>query len=667
MTRQRGAPQAVTLAAAWLVALTLGACAPSVEIPELPAVPAPDLSSAEEPVASQVAEARQALDEARLAAESLVRVADAYGSLGEIYHAYELWRPAAVAYANAATLDPRNAVWPFLSGLVAHEQGDFAAARDHFRRAVELQPTMDAARLRLAESLLALGETGAAGDEAARLAARPGFEVAAHWLRGRAAAAAGDDQAAVEQFRAVLERAPSADVVHRSLGLSLRRLGLDAEAGAHLEHEGKGQVPYPDPLLERILGLARTAGAYLRRGNQELVAERPERAAEEFRRGLEVAPDHLELRLNLGLALARAGRPADAAEAFREAVRRHPDSARAHHDLGSALRAAGRSAEAIEALRRATELQPDYPSAWFNLANALSGEERWPQAEEAARRHLQLQPGDRRSAYLLAMAQHGQGRGDEAAKRLRALLDEDPKDVVTRRGLATVLTTMGRAAEVGELWHQIADLELPVAERGRLLDAGARDLWRLGRRQQAVGLWRDWARIAPGSSPAHTALANGLQLLGRRQEAQEQFARAAALDPQNATAWHSEISLRVLGGDFAGAARRADEAMAIHPEHPGLLDVTARLLATAPEPSLRDGARALDLAIRLRRIEPTNPQYPETLAMALAEAGHFDRAVQLQTSLARQAQARGDRQALARLVTNLRRYEQGLPVRVQAP
>ena len=195
----------------------------------------------------------------------------------------------------------------------------------------------------------------------------------------------------------------------------------------HLDHEGKGQVPVPDPLLQRVQELAQTAGAYLRRGNQALVAGRADVAARHFARGLEVDPNHLELRLNLGLAQLRAQQLNDALATFEDAVVRHPNEARAHHDLGTALRSVGEPKKAAEALRRAVDLQPDYASAWFNLGNVLSGLQQWQEAENALRTHQQLEPDDNRSAYLLAMAQKRQGgTPSPATTQLRDLLAARP-------------------------------------------------------------------------------------------------------------------------------------------------------------------------------------------------------------------------------------------------
>ena len=53
---------------------------------------------------------------------------------------------------------------------------------------------------------------------------------------------------------------------------------------------------------------------------------------------------------------------------------------------------------------------------------------------------------------------------------------------------------------------------------------------------------------------------------------------------------------------------------------------SARLLATCPDPALRDGARAVTIAEKLVERE-LSVDHVETLAMALAEAGRFDDAI----------------------------------------
>jgi hypothetical protein len=91
------------------------------------------------------------------------------------------------------------------------------------------------------------------------------------------------------------------------------------------------------------------------------------------------------------------------------------------------------------------------------------------------------------------------------------------------------------------------------------------------------------------------------------------------------------------------------------PESVELLHALARLLASADDPEVRDGERALDLAQRTLRAG-TTPSRLETLAMANAEAGSFDEAVRLQRRVIQMVTWDGHADVLPRLEANLARY-----------
>ena len=80
---------------------------------------------------------------------------------------------------------------------------------------------------------------------------------------------------------------------------------------------------------------------------------------------------------------------------------------------------------------------------------------------------------------------------------------------------------------------------------------------------------------------------------------------------------------------YVEARERLTEAMTIHPEQPMFRQALARVLAAAPDDQVRDGERAWKL-VDGRPNEAQHPGAFETLAMVLAELGHFDLAVDWQ-------------------------------------
>ncbi|MEQ1807349.1 MAG: hypothetical protein ABL900_18370, partial [Burkholderiaceae bacterium] len=118
-----------------------------------------------------------------------------------------------------------------------------------------------------------------------------------------------------------------------------------------------------------------------------------------------------------------------------------------------------------------------------------------------------------------------------------------------------------------------------------------------------------------------------------------------------------------LGRD-RDARAELERGVAADPEHAGAANALARLLATSADPGVRDGRRALALARALR--ERTNSaEVGQTFAMALAQAGDFNGAVQVQQQIIATL-ARGSATPQF-LQDNLARYAQRQPARAAWP
>ncbi len=654
--------RAAALFAIWVVT---GCAREADPLPALVAVPHPELAGIEEVVRKQL-EAQRAELEARLGRGDDARVlADAFGGMGELYHAYELTQAAAACYANAERLDPRSFLWPYYSAVLHQEAGALPAAAESLERALEHRPGDLPARLRLGEVRLALGDAAGAREHFEALFADEAYAAAAHFGLGRAAAADGDYRQAAEHFKQTLELQPRAGIVHHSLGMALRRLDRPEEARGHLEMRASGEVLAPDRLMERVDKLAVSSGAYLERGNRALMRGELNEAAAMLSAALEADPTLTEARRNLAHVLMRRGDPAAAIEQLETAIESDPEDVWLHVDLANAFLQRGFAERAVDALRRAVELDPGLVQAHFNLANALIGLERWAEAGPHLDAVLRIEAGHWRARYLRAMTRHQGGETADAIRELRTLLDAEPTCAVVRQALAKVLQDAGRPERAMAVYREGLDLEIPAEEKAELLEALARLAWQRGARQEAVGHWRRATEIVPASSQAFTNLANALQLLGQREEARQLFARAVELDPDNATARLSEASLWILAGELATARERLEAAVAVSPDHPGLNHTLARLLATASKSQIRDGRRALALANQVYSQE-RSLEHAETVAMALAELGRFEEAIRWQRGLVNQAAAGGDRGTKARLMTSLRLYENRQPVRVKS-
>lgn len=598
--------------AALLVLPLLAACR-GQELPPLETVAHPAMAGAEASVGRQLGDARAALDKALGQGEPTAAAA-AFGGLGELYLAYDQREPAAACLRNAEKLDPASFVWPYEQGLLAETAGDFAAARGHFERALAKNPGYGPAQAHLAGVTLAAGDPAAARAQLPQIAGKSGFDTFAKSLESGAAGA------------------------------------LPAMA-------------FPDPLRERIAGLALSGGSLLERGGQALREGRLQDAEATFRRGIEANPDNAALRLDLAQALVRQNRLDDAIAALREAIARDEKNVRAYHELGAIYRTKNQNDEAVATFRRAVELAPNDAAASFDLAEILVVLQRWDEAAPLVEKAVALAPEDNRARYLQAMVLRGRGQGASAIEQLRALAARDPADGAARQALTDSLAAAGKTTEAIEVYRSGALHPSTSKEDAvRLLDDAAKLAWRKNLRDQAVLLWRQAVERDPASSQAHLNLGNGLQLLNRRDEAKAELGKAVELNPQDSNARLSLAALRILTGDFAAARRTLEEGLALKADEPALMNTLARLLATSPDSSLRDGRRAFELSQRAFALE-AKLENAETVGMALAEMGQFEQAIRWQRGLAQQAQQRGDRQALTRIVGTLRTYEKRQPIR----
>jgi tetratricopeptide (TPR) repeat protein len=100
----------------------------------------------------------------------------------------------------------------------------------------------------------------------------------------------------------------------------------------------------------------------------ELEAVSLQEAADAYGHALELRPEHVEARVNLGRLLHEAGDVAAAEAEYRHALEEDPDSALATFNLGVALEDQNRLNEAVEAYARAVELDGELAEAHFNLA-----------------------------------------------------------------------------------------------------------------------------------------------------------------------------------------------------------------------------------------------------------------------------------------------------------
>lgn len=630
-------------AAAWLAITALLATASQarqtaataqrpVERPPLAELPHPALDSQEQAVREQLTELRRQLD-VLIAdpATPLVRLAESFGRLGRLYFLYDLVDLASQALENAKLLSPRDYRWPYF--LAAHQgfEGDLDGAIANLERVLELRPNDLPSLIRLGDLHAKRGAAEPARGYYERALAQDENVAAAHAGLGRLDLDAGEHRRAVERVERALALQPEADELYHTLGMAYRGLGEMERAREALRKNRHGRITFDDPLIES-LGLENaSAEAHFQMASDAM-------RRQDFERAVGLYRSYLELR---------------------------PEDAVAHNNLGIALLGLDRWEEGMLALRRSVELDPEQRGGQYSLATALAELGRYQEALEHYQKAHEIDPAERVIhadwATLLAKV----GRIDESIAELRSLLAEDPLQDYARLKLGTVLVEAGRLEEAATELRQVADsggLQRPgrgeahynlgvIAERrGDLAEA-------LARYDRAV-------ELAPRLAEAQRARGVLLARDGDLEGAAAAFARAVEIEPETERHRFELAMALLLGGQEAQARSALEAALRELPAALSTRHLLARLLASATDPAVRDGARAVELAQGVVERALTL-EHAETLAMALAETGRYEEAAAWQQRVIQQAGAAGEASggAHAARLERLELYRRGEPAR----
>lgn len=609
-----------------LLTASSGVMAYASELGELPEIPRLHLPE----------EAGQQLDELQSEVETLrearpldpIGLAAAYGELGSFCFLYDFLDAAQVAWENAASLQPSAFRWPYLLSALLRIEGDLEAAVTQLERSLAIRPRDLPALIRLARIRIEQGELEAAVDLFSKALAEESSNGAAHYGLGRIAIMEKRYADSLPHLEAALPGQPEGTTVHHQLGLAYRGLGDLDRARDHLSRNRGVRVTFRDPLIEEMAGVAQGARVRARSGIQAQRSGRLDLARRLLDEAARLDPEDGWIRYNLGVVHQESGDDKAAEREYRQAVELDPEYRNAQFNLGELLAAKGDMEGAARHFARAREIDPEDHVAWLEMSVALS--------------RLGDTPG--------------------ALRELRQLVEAAPSYVEARISLATLLAQVGQAEaallQVDEvLAGDATGEELAQAHllRGRIIEPGAAS--------EALEHYRRSVELDGSSAEARRDLAMALGRQGRFDEAAQQFDALVELRPEDSGTRMGQAMALLLGEDYGRALAALEAAHSRFPEEVSLTHSLARLLATCPDEAVRDGERALVLAQRTLQQRQTL-EHVETLAMALAETGRFEEAIEWQQRVLEQRRAQGDTGAGAAASTHyLRLFEQRQPVR----
>ena len=376
------------------------------------------------------------IEEGRKQVTASPHSADAWGRLGQSYHAVEFHKEALECYAQAVKLDDRNARWLHLRGLL-QLLGEPQAGLASLARAVALvDAEPDAPRLRLAQALVERGQPEAARLHLQRLLDLNPAHPAARLELARILLSEQALETAAQALTPCLTNAHTARPALLLLAQVRQRQG-QAEAAADLARRAAAmprQFDWPDPYMREVLrlrvdrqkltdhingllmrknlseaeeALGKLLGAYpndpeglLLLGRLRLQERKCAEAENIFHQHLAVQTNSLNGLIQLALSILCQERWKDAGDVLRQAIALKQDFAEAHFNLGYALARAGNTAAAIRSYTEALRCNPGDVNTHVALAEQLFRTGQTAEAETHLRRALDLDPGNAKARLL---------------------------------------------------------------------------------------------------------------------------------------------------------------------------------------------------------------------------------------------------------------------------
>jgi len=315
----------------------------------------------------------------------------------------------------------------------------------------------------------------------------------------------------------------------------------------------------------------------------------------------------------------------DSETLWRTTLARNPGSTIAQNNLSRALLDKGRGDEAMLLCQTVLATHPNDATAQFNLGDGLLQKGRLDEAIAHFQKALELQPSMSGIPYSIGEAYLKKGQMDAAIRYFQRAIQLQPDYPVAFCNLGYALLQAGRRTEALAAYNKALELDPRYALAHN--DLG-NILLQLGRTDQAMDHFQQAAEILPDFAEARFNVAEVFLARGRLDDAISQYKKALEIRPDLDGAEYKLGNIFAQQGRESEAVSHYERALKIRPDQAPACNNLAWLLAASPDPSLRNGPRAIELAQRANQLaRGGNPVFLGTLAAAYAEAGQFGEAV----------------------------------------
>ncbi|MFN0163517.1 MAG: XrtA/PEP-CTERM system TPR-repeat protein PrsT [Burkholderiales bacterium] len=271
--------------------------------------------------------------------------------------------------------------------------------------------------------------------------------------------------------------------------------------------------------------------------------------------------------------------------AAQSAVAALPDRGEAYEILAIAYAAAGDNNQALATYGQMARLQPNSPQPHLRVAELYAMMKNPEASAQSLRKALAIQPNLVTAQRGLALLDLKAGRATEATRLAKELQKQRPREAIGYLLEGDILMSSKKFAEAAEAYS--AGMKASISTELVIKRHGA--LHKAGKASEAEQILARWVNDYPED-------------------------KAARLYAAEAAAARK---------DFAAAFSGFKAVLQVAPDDPRLLNNLAFVAARLKSPEARDFAE------RAHNLLPKQPEFMDTLAMILADAGENERALEL--------------------------------------
>jgi len=387
------------------------------------------------------------------------------------------------------------------------------------------------------------------------------------------------------------------------------------------------------------------------------------------------------------LALNQASFWINSLKLWTHAVTCNPKSVVAQIHLGNALLGSGRSDEAAAAFKKAiainasrSQMHGDFSNslslfAQVTFANYLLTTDQLDKALDAFKVAMQINPDSvsANNGYGACLLKLGETNGALSAFKnaieLGSSNDEsnssnsDSQMGAAHNNLGTILLDRGDVLGAIEEFRQAITC-WPDAPKPHFHLTEA--LVQQGQFAEVISEQLRYLKTIPDDPESLNNLAGALMVTGKPSEAAPIFERLLALQPSNVKAQNNYGLLLQANGRWVEAITHFSKTVELKPHDLDYVNNLAWVLATCPDPSLRDPLRAILLAGQaMSESGGNNPSFLRTLAAAYAAKGDYPNAQKNAAKALSLSQSQSNHPLTEALQDDLQHYQLGEVIQIK--